>query len=246
MIAAAASVLTLLNARAGLALTLAVPIFPLGNLASGLALLYGLAATVWLGAFWRQPRHGLAFAAGPLLGLVGALPLLPLLLKTTRGAVRRALQAGGAVLAAAVVAGVGGDPLPFAGENAAAAALAGIESAPTAARELVDAAGYAGLIVGTVALGLAAATLPLARRLGLWPSAVWAAVLLAALLVGAPGASPLPTVAAIWTTWLLVAFRPTLANLVRLPERVREIASERLPGLGPLQPSGAVIRPQRD
>jgi hypothetical protein len=245
MIAAAASVMTLLNARAGLALTLAVPIFPLGNLASGLALLYGLGATLWLGAFWRQPRHGLAFAAGPLLALVGALPLLPLLLKTTRGAVRRALQVGGAVLAAAVVAGVGGDPLPFAGEDAAAA-LAGIESAPAAARELVDAAGHAGLVVGTVALGLAAATLPLARRLGLWPSAVWAAALLATLLVGAPDASPLPTVAAIWMTWLLVAFRPTLADVVRLSERVRETASERLPGLGPLQPSGAVIRPQRD
>jgi hypothetical protein len=245
MIAAAAAVMTLLNARAGLAFTLAVPIFPLGNLASGLAFLYGLCATVWLAAFWRQPRHGLAFAAGPLLGLVAALALLPLLLQTTRGAIRRSVQAGGALVAAAVVATVRGDALPLAGEDASAA-LAGIESAPAAARELVDAAAYPGLLIGTCALALAAATLPATRRLGLWPSALWAALLLAALLVGAPGASPLPTVGAVWVTWLMMAFRPTLADVVRAAERLRESAAERLPGPGSLQPSGATIRPQRD
>jgi hypothetical protein len=245
MIAAAASVLTLLNARAGLAFALAVPIFPLGNLASGLAYLYGAVASVWLAAFWRQPRHGLAFAAGPLLGLVGALALLPLLLQTTRGAVRRALQVGGAVLAAAVVSGVRGEPLPFSADEVAGS-LAGIESAPGAARELVDAAELSGLLVATGALALAAATLPAARRLGLWTSAGWAALLLAALLLGARGVSPLLTVSAIWGTWLLMAFRPSLADVVRVAERARANVSERLPGPGSLQPSGAAIRPQRD
>jgi hypothetical protein len=245
MFAAAAAVLTLLNARAGLALTLAVPLFPLGNAAAGLALLYGTIATVWLVFFWRDARRGLAFAAGPLLGLVGALALLPLLVLGTGSAVRRALQAGGAVLAAAVVAGVRGEPLPLAGEKVSVA-LAGIESATTAGERLLWAVASPGLLVGTSAVALAAATLPAAQRRGRRGSAVWAAVLLAILLGGTPGSPPLPTVAAVCVTWLLVAFRPTLADLSRLTQRLRETAAERLPTPASLQPSGAVARPQRD
>jgi hypothetical protein len=84
------------------------------------------------------------------------------------------------------------------------------------------------------------------RRLGPWASAVWAAVLLAALLAGTPEASPLLTVAAVWTTWVLAAFRPTVADAVRLAERLRERISDRIPSPAHLQPSGVVIRPQRD
>jgi protein kinase-like protein len=245
MIAAAASVLTLLNARAGLALTLAVPLFPLGNVASGLALLYGAVASLWLAAFWTDARRGLAFAAGPLLGLVGALALLPLLLLGTANAVRRGLQAGGALIAAAVVAGVRGEPLPLSGEEASVA-LAGIESAPAAAERLLHAVTVPGLLVGAFALVLAAAALPVVGRFGAWASAVWAALLLGALLAGSPGASPIPTVAAVWVTWLIAAFRPTLADVTRFAERVRETVSARLPGPAPLRPSRIVIRPQRD
>jgi Protein kinase domain len=244
MIAAGASVLTLLNARAGLAFTLAVPLFPLGNIGSGLALLYGTAALFWLVAFWRDPRRGLVFAAGPLLGVTGALALLPLIVIGTGSWVRRGLQAVGAVLAAAVVAGVHGTPMPLSGDEASAT-LAGVESAHTAAERLVDSVASSGLVVGTLALALAAATLPFARRLGTWASAAWAAVLLAAL-VAATDAAPLPTVAAVGLTCLLAAFQPTVANLTRLAERLRERVSERLPQPTPLQPSGVVIRPQRD
>ena len=244
MIAAAASVLTLMNARAGLALTLAVPLFPLGNVGSGLALLYGTVASFWLAAFWRDPRRGLAYAAGPLLGLAGALAALPLIVGTGR-ALRRGLQAGGAVIAAAVVAGVRGEPLPLSGDEVSVR-LAGVESARTAAERLVEAAASPSLVVGALALSLAAATLPTVRRLGPWASAVWAAVLLAALLAGTPEASPLLTVAAVWTTWVLAAFRPTVADAVRLAERLRERISDRIPGPAHLQPSGVVIRPQRD
>jgi hypothetical protein len=246
MIAAAASVLTLLNARAGLALTLAVPVFPLGNAASGLALLYGAIAVFWLAVFWRDPRRGLAFAAGPLLGLVGALAFLPLVLLGTASVVRRGLQAAGAVIAAAVVAGVRGEALPLSGKEASLAG-SGVESAPAAAGRLLDGAASSGLLVGMVALALAAATLPAARRLGPWAGAVWAAVLLTTLLAGPPDVAPLQTVAAVWAMWLVIAFRPTLATLSRLGERLRETASERLPGPArPLQPSRVVVRPQRD
>ena len=244
MIAAAASVLTLMNARAGLALTLAVPLFPLGNVGSGLALLYGTVASFWLAAFWRDPRRGLAYAAGPLLGLAGALAALPLIVGTG-SALRRGLQAGGAVIAAAVVAGVRGEPLPLSGDEVSVR-LAGVESARTAAERLVEAAASPSLVVGALALSLAAATLPTVRRLGPWASAVWAAVLLAALLAGTPEASPLLTVAAVWTTWVLAAFRPTVADAVRLAERLRERISDRIPSPAHLQPSGVVIRPQRD
>jgi protein kinase-like protein len=245
MIAAVASVLTLLNARAGLALTLAVPVFPLGNVGTGLAVLYGALAAVWLVAFWRDPRRGLGFAAGPLLGLAGTLALLPVVLLGGRSAFRRALEAMGAVLAATVVAGVREEPLPLAGDDVAVT-LTGIESAPAAAERLIEAAAYPGLLVGALALALAAATLPAARRLGPWASAVWAAILLGALLGGAPGTPTLPSVAAVCATWLLVAFRPTLPEMMRLAERLRKAATERLPGPGQLQPSGAVIRPHRD
>jgi hypothetical protein len=246
MIAAAASVLTLLNARAGLAFTLAVPVFPLGNAASGLALLYGCAATVWLAAFWRDPRRGLAFVAGPLLGLAGALALLPLVLIGTASMARRVLQAVGAVIAAAAVAGVHSEPLPLS-RDAVSIALRGIESAPAAAARLLDGAGSTGLLVGTVALTLAAATLPAVRRAGPWGGAVWGAVLLAALLIGPVDAAPVQTVAAVWATWFVIAFRPTLAHVTRLAARLRETASERLPVPGqPLQPGRVVVRPQRD
>ena len=44
-----------LNPRAGLAVALAAPIFPLGNVAEGAAVLYGLLALGWLAVSWRTP-----------------------------------------------------------------------------------------------------------------------------------------------------------------------------------------------
>jgi eukaryotic-like serine/threonine-protein kinase len=262
MIAAAASALTLFSARGGLAFTLAVPFFPLGNVASGLALLYAPLAAFWLALSWRDARRGLTFVAGPLLALGGALALLPVLVCGTPGWLRRGLHTLGAALAAAIVAGIHHEPLPLAGEEVAVA-LAGIESAPLAAERLAHAAAPSGLLVGAAALALAAVTLPIARRRGPWGSAVWAAVLLAALLVGSPAAAPAPTIAVVWAAWFVVAFEPTVAGLVRVLERLRTIVSARIsaPGaplrapadtlavrglLGRLQPSGAVIRPRRD
>jgi Protein kinase domain len=246
MIAAAASVLTLLSPRAGLAFTLAVPLLPLGNVASGLALLYAPLALLWLALSWRDARRGLAFAAGPLLGLVGALALLPLILRGTPGRLRRALQALGAVLAAAVVAGVRNEPLPLAGEEVAVA-LTRLESAPAVAERLAEAAALPGLLVGAVALALAAAALPAAQRRGLWGSATWAVLLLAVLLTASPGAPPAQTVVIVWATWVVVTLDPSLADLVRSLDRVREAASTRFAGSRPPVPApAAVIRPRRD
>src|SRR5581483_7172420 len=103
---AAAAAVTGLRPRAGLALALAVPILPLGNVSLGLAVLYAGLALGWLVLSWREPRGGLLFTLGPLLAPLGALGLVPLAAATLRAGPRRAAQAFLAVLLAAVVAGI--------------------------------------------------------------------------------------------------------------------------------------------
>ena len=77
-----AAAVTAFAPRLGLALALAVPIFPLGNVSSGLALLYtGLAAAAWIAAV------------------------------TTSGAARRALDAAGAVVVLTAAAAVRAGPI---------------------------------------------------------------------------------------------------------------------------------------
>ena len=73
-----AGVLTYFSPRGGLALALLVPVFPLGNTALGLALLYGLAAAIWFVLHVRAPRAAFAFVLGPLLAPLSLLGLLPL------------------------------------------------------------------------------------------------------------------------------------------------------------------------
>src|SRR5262249_48775599 len=77
-LAALAALLTFLGPRLGLAFALAVPVLPLGNIALGLAIAYGIAACGWFALFWAVPRVGLLFVAGPLLAPLGALGLIPL------------------------------------------------------------------------------------------------------------------------------------------------------------------------
>src|SRR5205807_6973293 len=112
-LAAVAAALTALRPRLGLALALAVPVLPLGNLSLGLAAAYGAAALSWLLVFWREPRSGLFLATGPLLAPLAGLGLLPLAAQAVGGRVRRALQVVAAVLAAALVAWLRGAPVPF-------------------------------------------------------------------------------------------------------------------------------------
>ena len=61
--ALAAGALAVRSPRAGLALALAAPVLPLGNVALGLALLYGAIALGWLVLSWGDARSGLAFLA---------------------------------------------------------------------------------------------------------------------------------------------------------------------------------------
>ena len=92
---ARASPLALVTFRAprlGLALALAAPVFPLGNVAQAAAVVYGVLALGWLAVTWRDPRAGLLFWAGPLLAPLGLLALLPLAVQPARGWWRRGLQ----------------------------------------------------------------------------------------------------------------------------------------------------------
>src|SRR5205823_910179 len=85
---------------------LAVPLFPIGNVSLGLALLWAGLALGWLALAAREPRSGLLFAAGPLLAPLAALGFLPLLAAhTVRSPARRFAYVFAAVLAAGRRAG---------------------------------------------------------------------------------------------------------------------------------------------
>jgi hypothetical protein len=200
----AAGVVALRAPRAGLALALAAPMLPLGNVALGLALAYGALALAWLVLFWRETRFGLAFLAGPLLATAGLLALAPLALLAVRAPGRRAALAAAAVAAAAVTAGVRGVGLPFGLGAAPTLDVAGTESALEAARELV-AAVPPGLALEALALAAVAVALPYARTP--WRIAGLGAGMLAATLLAVPAAPALPLVAAAWLTCLGLAVR---------------------------------------
>ena len=116
LIALAAALSTLRSPRVGLAIALFVPVFPLGNVAQGAAVVYGALAAGWLALWWRDARAGLLFVAGPVLAAFGAIALLPLAVQPARGRARRALQAFAGVFAAVAVVGLRGNPLPLTGD----------------------------------------------------------------------------------------------------------------------------------
>jgi len=115
LLAIAAAAATLFRERAGIALALAVPVLPLGNISLGLALLYSALAAGWLLVTWREPRAGLLFVLGPLLAPVAALGLLPLATARVRAAPLRALSVALGVLTAGLAAGGRHAALPGAG-----------------------------------------------------------------------------------------------------------------------------------
>jgi eukaryotic-like serine/threonine-protein kinase len=199
-IAAAAAACALVRPRIALGLALAAPVLPLGNVALGLAVLYGAVALAWLAAFAREPRWALVPALGPLLGPVGALALLPLAARPLHSHVRRALAAGGAVLVAALVAGARGAPLPLTGElPPLGIGIGGSDDPAAVGRALVDTAtAHPQLALVGLALAAGAAVLPHAEARGLWGIAGFGAVLLAALLLAAPAIPALPVVLSVW------------------------------------------------
>ena len=179
-----AAAVALANPLAGLALALAAPVLPLGNIALGLALAWSVLALLWLLLFARKPRSGMLFLAGPLLVPLHALALLPVVLLHVRGLVRRALSAVAAVFAAIVVTAITRDSLPLTGEPPRVGIGLAEEDSPASAVGTLFAAfgDRPGVAVVTLVLAVAAVTAPLARSRGRLLVAAWGAGYLAAAL----------------------------------------------------------------
>jgi Protein kinase domain len=215
LLAAVAAALMAARARLGLAFTLAVPLFPLGNVSLGLALAYAGLAVVWLALMWGDPRRGLLFVSGIVLGPIGLLGLVPLVVLHVRSTVRRTALALAAVLLAGVAAGIHGLAIPFSGADAAGLGVAGSER-PIGVLEAVwqwllsnPALGVEGLI-----LAAAAGALPhVARRADL-SIATFAAGLFGATLLAAPRTGAATLVFTGWLTYLALTVQSR-----RLPER---------------------------
>jgi Protein kinase domain len=201
-LAAVATALAFLSERAGLALALMVPIFPLANLSLGLAIVYAALALGWLALSWRDARSGLFLALGPLLAPLAALGALPLLAQSVRGRARRAAQVAAAVLIAGVVAGLRHASLPFTGEAPPLGlGIVGSDRPEAVVHALADALQrHPALPVEALLLGLAAAAIPWVRRRGPWPIAGFGAAVMGATLLAEPAAAALPIVLAVWAT----------------------------------------------
>jgi hypothetical protein len=215
LLAVIAGALTLIRPRLGLAFTLAVPVFPLGNISSGLALLYGAVACGWLAFSWRSPRSGLFLALGPLLAPVLALGLLPLAAQAVGGRPRRACQVAAAVLLAALVAGLRHVPLPFTQTTPPKGlGIAGSEDPFAVANALLRALdAHPALLLEAAVLAAAAIALPFARERGLWAIAGLGAGLIALTLLPAPTVAATPLVLAAWGTCAILALQPRLPEL---------------------------------
>ena len=197
----AASV-TALRPRLGLAVALAVPVLPLGNVSLGLAVLYAALAAAWVALSWQEPRGALLFALGPALAPLAALGLVPLAASGLRSGSRRAAQAAVAVLAAGLVAGIRGAALPFTGARPPLGlGVAGSTDPLDVAGTLMRAAGaHPALLIEAVALAAVALVLPHAQARGRWGAAALGAVMLATTVLAVPGAQALPLVVTAWVT----------------------------------------------
>jgi serine/threonine-protein kinase len=190
LLAALAALTAVVSPTAGLALALAVPILPIGNVSLGLAVVYSALGALWLVLFWRDPRSSFLFLLGPALAPLQALPLLPVLVRA-RGLVRRAALAGAGALAAAAVAGIREQhTLDL---HATASPRQALGALLTYLGERPE--------VWVLALVLVAATVaaPFARSRGLWGIAVWGSAFVGAALIAPGGAvDAFPLVLWVW------------------------------------------------
>ncbi|HKB21013.1 MAG TPA: hypothetical protein VKC65_08375, partial [Gaiellaceae bacterium] len=205
LLAAFTAAVTLVRPRIGLALALAVPVLPLGNLSFGLAVLYGAVAMGWFLLNVGDARWGLLFCSGIVLGPLGLLGVMPLVAWQARGLLRRALHACAAVLVAGAVAGIRGVPVPFTGEPSPALGIAGSEHPLTVLH-----AAWAWLLempaLGLEALILAVTAAALGRvvRGTDLTIVLFVGGLLSATLLAAPNANAVPLVLTGWATYLAV------------------------------------------
>jgi protein kinase-like protein len=218
LLAGVAAALTAARARLGLAFTLAVPVFPLGNVSLGLAVAYGGLAVAWLALMWGDPWRGLLFGSGIVLGPIGLLGLVPLAVLPVRNALRRTASALAAVLLAGVVAGVHGSAIPFSGGSSASLGVAGSEH-PVGALEALWQwlLSNPALAIEALILASTAGALPHVMRRADLSIAAFAAGLLAATLLAAPHAGAVPLVFAGWLTYLVLTVQSR-----RLPQRLEQ------------------------
>jgi protein kinase-like protein len=209
LLALVALAATLLRERVGIALALAVPVLPLGNISLGLALLYTALAACWLLVTWREPRATLLFVIGPLLAPIAALGLLPLAAARTRSAPLRALTVALGVLTAALAAGIRHVALPLVGGPAPlGVGVAGARDPFDVAGSLARAAGaHPALLLETCALALVALALPHARARGRWAAAGLGAGMIVLTVAAVPSAAALPLLLAAWAIAAVTALR---------------------------------------
>jgi eukaryotic-like serine/threonine-protein kinase len=216
LLALSAGLVTLRAPRAGLALVLFAPVFPLGNVAEAAALVYGTLGLAWLAITWRDARAGLAFFAGPLLAPLGLIALLPLAVQPARSAWRRALHAGVGVYAAAAVAGLSGRSLPLGTDAIGDLGVAQSERPGDVVAALGDVLRtHPQLSTTALAFALVAALLPRARARGPVGIAVLGAVQLALVLLWAPSIPWPPLVAGTALLCGLLLAEPYARGLVR-------------------------------
>jgi hypothetical protein len=216
LLAACAAVATLFRERAGMALALAVPVLPLGNISLGLALLYAALAAGWLLVTWREPRAGLLFVLGPLLAPVAALGLLPLATTRVRAAPLRGLTVLLGVLTAALAAGIRHVALPLVGGPAPLGlGLAEARDPFDVAGSLARAAGgHPSLLLEACALAVVAVALPYARAYGRWAAAGLGAGMIVLTVAAVPSAAALPL---LLSAWAIAAFTALRAPAVGVP-----------------------------
>jgi len=209
-LALACAATALFRERLGLALALAVPVLPLGNVSLGLAILYGGVALAWLLLFLREPRAGLLLALGPLLAPLAALGLFPLATAGVRAPARRAALGGAAVLLAALAAGIRHASLPLTGAAAPLGlGVAGANDPFDVAGSLARAvAADRALVLEAAAFAVVALALPYARSRGRWGAAGLGALMLVLAVAPVPAAAALPLVLAAWALAAFAALRP--------------------------------------
>lgn len=227
----AAAAVGLALPRAALAFAFCVSFFPLWNISLGLAILFGVLGAAWVALTWSDPRGNLALVAGPLLGPVGALALLPLAAQLARGPARRAVQAAAGALLAVIVAGLRGHPFPFDGISPPLGlGIAGSDRPGAVAWALERQLAAHPVILGQVVVITAAAiAIPYLRGRGLWPAALAGVALLTATGLGAPATPFLPLAAAAWATAVFLVGVPRTAR----PESPSPVAASTTARSGP-------------
>ena len=201
-----------LDPRLGLALALAIPIFPLGNVAVAVASVYAVFAAGWLAVNWRDARHGLWFVAGPLLATVGLLPLVPLVLFPVRNTARRAAHGVLAVFSTVLLGAVASGEVPVAGGASASLDVGPLASIGSATAAIWSWLAHEPVVIAAAAvIGAAAVLVPWARRrTTMSVAAIGFAVTVASVLAGAGIASTIVVMAA-WAGFALATAVPRRA-----------------------------------